>query len=206
MDTDKIYKAAQEKAYKKITAKYNKKISIIENNTSLTEEEKQLCYQKLATKLEKASARSEKLGEIKENILHTVGAISDSQLATLAIGCLGAASMLVGGLGLLTSDTLTAAQNTVNTLSGIALGLGAITTLYSASNIQGSDGSSIIDKMATQKMYENIFNREAFAEVGNKLNDLTGEQNLSTDFSINQPTSTDLGIDQSPSVDTEMTR
>ena len=203
MDTDKIYQAAQDKAYKKITKKYDKKISVIENNTNLTEEEKQMCYQKLATKLEKASAKSEKFGEIKENILQSIGAISTNQLKTLTVGCLGAASLIVGGIGLFTSETLTTAQTAVNTLSGISLGLGAITTLYSASNIQGRDGSSIVDQISTQKMYENIFNREAFVEVENRLSNLTGKQNLSTDSTIDQQTN-NFGVDQSLPVDQEM--
>ncbi|MBE5757606.1 MAG: hypothetical protein E7345_01565 [Clostridiales bacterium] len=175
MNIDEIYKKSQEKG-KDIESRYSEKISIVENNSQLSEEEKQQVYSKLLKRVEKEKNRLARFNEIGDFVFSAASEIGDDQMKNLALGGVGLASVLVGCLGLATSTTLISGPSVASILSSVAMGLGAVSTGVSVLNFE-KDGGSIMNKLATKQMYDHIYKKEALDEVEKRLNVLVNENN-----------------------------
>ena len=176
MDRNKIIKKTEEKG-KQIYEGYIQKIKIVEENTTLSETEKQKFYESLNLKINKELKKLKRKTNFREAMYDlTTFRSSDNQLLPLVIGQAGFLAFVLGCVGLGASPDMVSGQEVMNVLSSASVGLGTLAMAHSAAHTNYGGKDSLAESIATKHMYEGINTRIALEDVLEKLEEITNSK------------------------------
>lgn len=154
----------------KIQDKYEKKLKIIEENTKLTEQEKQKVYKKLQKQINKHKKTNDNLIKLANLTYHVSSSIAcEEPFHNFALGWISAVTLITGVVGLLSGIVNTSALGT--TIHAIAVAYGSIVLPNVIVNTE-INGESILNTQITNVLDKRKDINKVFDIVNSKLDTL----------------------------------